>query len=145
MIRPLPPSLNKLPLGYEEDQMLAHQRDAFMVLPMEMIEQFYWERGYRVRLRRKPVIHHEDCFLLCRSDGELEPHVKVLRKMKWKISEHIGTELAAFYNFIPQHYDSEFHETYKLSITVCCKFGQKHCVRPSHLIPCTYLGRPLRP
>lgn len=142
--RPLPPDLTKIVISYEEDYHLQDMREFFFHHPPDEMEFFFWSKGFKIRVIKAPFSGPDGCYLLRRIDKDKPPLREDTYKIRAALARHIGLEPAAFYEFIPHEYDSEFLKTYRYSFSTRCKHGSLSCIRPSHLIPTTYDGRPLR-
>jgi len=143
--RPLPFYLERIPISYEVDFAFEIAKIKLSRNTPEELQHFIQSRGYDERVIQSPFSGPEGCYLPYRPSEDKPPLRERIDKIRAEISKHIGLEPAAFHVFIEGYYDSEFLKTYRYSFSTRCKYGRLDCIRPSHLIPTDYLGRPLRP
>lgn len=141
---PLPDNLKGIILGFEVDVPLEQMHYAFVHRTLEEIQLFVRARGWEERVIRKPYGGPDACFLLRQKDRAKAPRLEQVKRIRKILSTHIGLDPASFYSFIPEHFDEEFLRKYRYSFSTMCRHGGRECIRPSHLVPCTYFGKPLR-
>ena len=142
--RPIPERPNSILWARFVDPKIIEQSQHIMEASLEDFEMFLWEQKKAFRVISKPVVGETPCYLLRDRDGKKLPRKDYTSRVRAMVALHIGIVPAQFCDFIPGYYDKDFLRTYRYSIITKCKFGSDYCVRPSHLIPCTYLGQSLR-
>jgi hypothetical protein len=141
--RPLPEHLDIMPLSYERDFGFEITRLRFMEQVAIEIQFWIEKRQFRARVVQDPFRGPDGCFTLWKPNQNKPLPREDVYKIRAIIARHIGLEPAAFQSFLDE-YDPQFLKKYRYSFSTRCKHGGLSCIRPSHLIPTTYDGRPLR-
>ena len=100
--RPIPPHLDLIVLGYEADEKIWLDREAFLQRSAKEVEVFLRSRGFFERVIPRPLGGPDGCFLLRRMESDKPPLTEKVQKLRRLIAVHIGVRPAAFYIFIPE-------------------------------------------
>lgn len=143
--RPTPEHRERIPIGYEVDQAFFQNREAFIQRSPEMIELFLRAHaGMEHEVVLQKFRGDDGCYQLMQRGRNKSATLEDIRKARAKIALHIGVTPAPLHRFLPE-YDPDFAKIFRYSFSIQCQNHGRNCIRPSHLILCTWDGHPLRP